>query len=217
MTTKLLAVCFDLDGTLVNSEDLYELAGEEVLRRRGKPYDAALREQVTGRPAADSLRLIIEFHELTDTVDELIRESGELLLTMMETSLAAMPGVYELLEFLDAAGIPYGVATSATRDYADFALARIKITDRIKFLLTAEDIAHGKPAPDIYLLAAERFGIAPRQMMVLEDSSNGCRAAVSAGAFTVAVPNHHTRNHNFAGIEFVADTLADPRIRAAIT
>src|SRR5262245_15800393 len=100
--TKLLAVAFDLDGTIVNSEDLYEQAGREVLRRRGKKYDPALREQVTGRPAVDSIRLIIEAHSLTDTVEELIRESGELMLKMMETSLAAMPGVYELLDSLDA-------------------------------------------------------------------------------------------------------------------
>ena len=58
--------------------------------------------------------------------------------------------------------------------------------------------------------------LAPRQMMVLEDSANGCRAAVAAGAFTVAVPNRHTQHHDFKGVRFVADTLADPRIRQAL-
>jgi beta-phosphoglucomutase-like phosphatase (HAD superfamily) len=83
-------------------------------------------------------------------------------------------------------------------------------------VLTAEDIPRGKPEPGVYLLAAQRFGIAPRQMMVLEDSANGCRAAVSAGAFTVAVPNHHTRGHSFSGVRFVADGLSDPRITRAL-
>ena len=187
-----------------------------MLRRRGKSYDPVLREQVTGRPAVDSLRLMIDFHSLTDTVEELIRESGELMLKLMETSLAAMPGVYELLDELDAARIPYGVATSATRDYADYIVARLKFERRFRFVLTAEDVRHGKPNPEVYLLAAERFGITPLQMMVLEDSSNGCRAAVAAGAFTIAVPNHHTRYHDFAGIQFVAETLADPRIRQSL-
>jgi pseudouridine 5'-phosphatase len=215
-STKLLAVAFDLDGTIVNSEDLYELAGEEVLRRRGKTYDPVLREQIMGRPAVDSLRVMIEFHSLPDTVEELIRESGELMLKLMETSLAAMPGVYELLDELDAANIPYGVATSATRDYADYVIARLQMNDRFRFVLTAEDIRHGKPDPEIYLLAAENFGLAPPQMMVLEDSANGCRSAVAAGAFTIAVPNHHSRHYDFAGVRFMADSLADPRIRSAL-
>jgi HAD superfamily hydrolase (TIGR01509 family) len=214
--TKLLAVVFDLDGTLINSEDLYEQAGEEVLRRRGKTYDPVLREQIMGRPAVDSLRMMIEYHALTDPIEQLVRESGELMLRLMETSLAAMPGVYELLDELDAARVPYGVATSATRQYADFVLVRLEIQQQFQFVLTAEDIKHGKPAPDVYLLAAQRFGIRPPQMMVLEDSANGCRAGVAAGAFTVAVPNHHTRSHDFSGARFVADTLADPRIRAAL-
>ncbi len=215
-STKLLAVAFDLDGTIVNSEDLYETAGEEVLRRRGKAYDPVLREQVMGRPAVDSLRVMIDFHSLTDTVEELIRESGELLLKMMETSLAAMPGSYELFDELDTAGIPFGVATSATRDYADYVMTRLKIGGRFQFVLTAEDIRYGKPDPEVYLLAAKKFGIGPQQMMVLEDSAIGSRAAVTAGAFTVAVPNHHTRHYDFAGVRFVADTLADTRIRASL-
>lgn len=212
----LRAVAFDLDGTMINSEDLYEQAGEAVLGRRGKTYDPELREQVMGRPAVDSLRLIIEFHSLTDPIEDLIRECGELMLELMSTSLAAMPGVYELLDALDAAKIPYCVATSATREYADYVLTRLDLKQRVQFVLTAEEVQHGKPDPAIYLLAVERFGIAPPQMMVLEDSANGCRAAVAAGAFTVAVPNHHTRRHNFTGVEFVAETLADPRIREAL-
>jgi HAD superfamily hydrolase (TIGR01509 family) len=214
--TKLQAVVFDLDGTLINSEDLYEEAGREVLQRRGKEYDHVLREQVMGRPAADSLRVIIEHHSLPDTVEELVRESGELMLRFMETRLAAMPGAYELLDALDTVGVPSAVATSATREFADLVLTRLEMKSRFRFILTAEDVRQGKPDPEIYLLAAERLQLAPPQMMVLEDSANGCRAALAAGAFTVAVPNDHTRNYDFHGVRFVANTLADPRILAAL-
>ena len=78
-------------------------------------------------------------------------------------------------------------------------LTQLNLKHRFRFILTADDIQRGKPDPEVYLLAAERLGIAPSQMMVLEDSANGCRAAVAAGAFTVAVPNRHTRDHIFAG------------------
>ena len=130
----------------------------------------------------------------------------------MATSLAPMPGVMSLITDLQSANMPIAVATSATREYADNVLTRLDLKHRFRFILTAEDIHHGKPDPEIYLLAAERLGLKPNEIMVLEDSANGCRAAVLAGAFAVAVPNRHTRNHNFAGTQFVADTLDDPRI-----
>ena len=212
----LAAVVFDLDGILANTEDLYEQAGETVLRRRGKTYDADLRERIMGRPVVDAIQIMIDCHSLPDTVDDLMRECVDVLQQLMATSLAPMPGAVSFIDDLRAANFPIAVATSATPEYADNVLTRLNLKQQFRFILTAADINHGKPAPDIYLLSADRLGIAPPQMMVLEDSANGCRAAVDAGAFTVAVPNRHTRNHNFSGARFVADTLNDPRIRQTL-
>jgi HAD superfamily hydrolase (TIGR01509 family) len=219
MTTKssnLRAVVFDLDGVLANTEDLYEEACETVLGRRGKTYDLPLREQMMGRPVADALQIMIDAHTLTDPVDALMDECREVLNVLLATSLAPMPGVAELIDRLQAAGLPIAVATSALRGYADFVLTRLDLKKRFEFIVTCEDIRQGKPDPEIYLLAARRLVIATSQMMVLEDSANGCRAAVSAGAFTVAVPNHHTAKHNFSGARFIAETLADSRILKAL-
>jgi HAD superfamily hydrolase (TIGR01509 family) len=213
---KLRAVVFDLDGLLINSEDLYEQAGETVLRRRGKTYDAALREQMMGRPVVDAIKLMIDCHSLPDPLEDLMCECREVLEGLLATSIAPMPGVDELLDELQAARIPAAVATSGARDYVDYVLTRLKLKDRFRFILTADDIQHGKPDPEVYLLAAQRLGVLPAEMLVLEDSANGCRAAVAAGAFTVAVPNRHTRDHIFAGARFIADSLADPRIRRVL-
>jgi pseudouridine 5'-phosphatase len=214
--SMLRAVVFDLDGLIANTEDLYEQAGETVLRRRGKTYDADLREKIMGRPVIIAIQMMIDCHSLPDTANDLMCECGEVLQNLIATSLAAMPGVMRLLDDLQSAGIPIAVATSATREYADNVLTRLNLKHRFRFILTAEDIHRGKPDPEIYLLAAARLGLTPAQVMVLEDSANGCRAAVEAGAFTVAVPNRHTRKHNFSGARFVADTLDDPRIRQAL-
>ena len=211
------AVVFDLDGIISNTEDLYQEAGETVLRRRGKTYDAALREKMMGRPVADSIRIMIECHSLTDLPETLICECADVLQDLIATSLAPMPGVVRLVDELHASNIPIAVATSATRDYADRVLTQLKLKQRFRFILTAEDIHRGKPNPEIYLLAAKQLGLAPSQIMVLEDSANGCRAGVDSGAFTVAVPNRQTRDHGFAGAQFVANTLDDPRIRRALT
>jgi HAD superfamily hydrolase (TIGR01509 family) len=207
------AVVFDLDGLIANTEDLYELAGDEILARRGKPHDAVLREAMMGRPVVDSFRVMIEYHSLTDSLDDLVSEGRQIMQRLVATSLAAMPGLYDLLNDLAAADIAAAVATSGIRAYAADVLSRLGIADRFQFVLSAEDIRRGKPDPEVYLLAASRLAILPPRMMVLEDSANGCRAAVAAGAFTVAVPNRHTRHHDFTGARMIANTLADPRIR----
>jgi HAD superfamily hydrolase (TIGR01509 family) len=213
---ELRAVVFDLDGVLANTEDLYELACSTILGRRGRTYDPPLRERMMGRPVADAIQILIEAHGLTEPIDLLMAECREVLTGLMATSLAPMPGVMHLLDRLLAAKLPIAVATSALREYADFVLTRLDFKQRFAFVLTAEDIKRGKPDPEVFLLASERLGLAPSQVMVLEDSANGCRAAVAAGTFAVAVPNRHTAKHNFDGARFVASTLADPRIFEAL-
>jgi HAD superfamily hydrolase (TIGR01509 family) len=212
----LRAVVFDLDGLIANTEDLYEKAGEAVLARRGRKYDAPLREQMMGRPIADALQIMIDCHALSDPIETLLCECKDEMLALMNTSLAAMPGLYELLDELHAANIPIAVATSGPRDYARHVLTQLKVIERLQFVLTADDIRHGKPDPEIYLLAAKTLQLSPAEMMVLEDSGNGCRAAVAAGAYTVPVPNRHTYHHPFPGASFIANTLADSRIRQAL-
>ena len=155
-------------------------------------------------------------HALSDLLETLLCECKDEMLALITTSLAAMPGLYELLDELQATNIPVAVATSGPRDYAKHVLTQLKVIERLQFVLTADDIRHGKPDPEIYLLAAKTLQLTPTQMMVLEDSGNGCRAAVAAGAYTVVVPNRHTCHHLFPGASFIANTLADPRIRQAL-
>jgi HAD superfamily hydrolase (TIGR01509 family) len=213
---ELKAVVFDLDGTIVNSEDVYEHVDIEVLRRRGHEFVPELRERMIGRPATQSVQIMIDHHSLADSVEDLDAERTVLFDQMIIETVETMPGFLELLAALESAGLPTAIATSGTRAYATKVLGRLGIAHRFRFVLTAEDIYHGKPAPDVYQLAARKLELTPRQIMVLEDSGNGCAAAVAAGAFTVAVPNRHTRGHDFTGARFVADSLLDRRIYDAL-
>jgi HAD superfamily hydrolase (TIGR01509 family) len=179
-TPELNAVVFDLDGLLVNSEDLYEQAGETVLGRRGKTYDARLREQMMGRPVVDAIKLMKDCHALPDPLEELMCECRDVLEGLMAEMLAPMPGVRELIEDLQAAQIPTAVATSGTREYAHGVLARLHLKHCFRFILTADDVARGKPDPEVYLLAARRLGLAPLEMMVLEDSGNVRRSGAQS-------------------------------------
>src|SRR3989304_5755934 len=95
-STLLRAVVFDLDGLIVNTEDFFLFARAEVVRRRGKAYDAAIREKMMGQPEKVSLQILIDHHALSATVDELAVESWQLLLQHLDSSLELMPGVLPL-------------------------------------------------------------------------------------------------------------------------
>jgi HAD superfamily hydrolase (TIGR01509 family) len=135
---------------------------------------------------------------------------------ILATRLALMPGAAELLDSLERAGIPKGIATSSGRRFVTDVLSRFDLEPRFRFVLTAEDVVEGKPHPEIYFKAAALFSVEPPSMLVLEDSQNGCRAAAASGAIAVAVPGGHSRRHDFSGATLVADSLADPRLYALL-
>ena len=212
----LRAVVFDLDGLIFNTEDLYQHVGRELLARRGHVCTAELLDEMMGRPGRVSLDIMIRWHKLSDTVEQLAAESDEIFAGILDTQLATMPGFLQLLQSLEAARIPRAIATSSGLRFVERVLGQFNLQQRFEFVLTAEDVVHGKPHPEIYLRAAERLELRPAEVMVLEDSQNGCRAATAAGTFAVAVPSGHSRRHDFTGASLVADTLADPRIYEAL-
>jgi HAD superfamily hydrolase (TIGR01509 family) len=120
--------------------------------------------------------------------------------------------LYELLEYLEQRNIPKGICTSSAIRVVSEVLRRKDLAKRFDFILTAEDITHGKPDPEIYLKAAVRFGIVPSAMLVLEDSTAGCQAAHSAGAFGIAVRSKHNAHCLFPEAKKVVPRLDDPQI-----
>ena len=214
--SRLRAVVFDLDGLMFNTEELYQWVGAELLRRRGCTFDSDLLDAMMGRQQRVALQIMVDWHKLSDTVEVLAAETEQIFELILGERLALMPGLTELLRALETANIPKAVGTSSGRRFVTNVLSRFNLEPRFQFTLTAEDIIEGKPGPEIYLTAAQRFGIEPSELMVLEDSQNGCRAAVAAGAFAVAVPGGHSHTHDFTGAAFIADTLADRRIYDAL-
>lgn len=210
---ELKAVAFDMDGLMVNTEELYSEVGDAVLRRRGKRFSNALKKRMMGLQPQRAFQAMIDHEGLTDTIETLAAESAELFDAMLEKELQVLPGLRELLDFLDTRSIRRCVATSSSGQFARKVLRLTELSDRFEFIMTAEDVANGKPAPDIYLEAAQRLSVEPARMLVLEDSQHGSKAGVSSGACTVAVPGDHSRDHDFSQVHFVAETLQDPRIR----
>lgn len=209
----LAAVAFDLDGLLVNTEELYSDVGHALLKRRGKQFTRSLKNAMTGLPGPQAFALMIEQAELSDSVEALSAESAVIFAEILPARVRALTGVIELLEFLDAQRLPRCVATSSSRRFAHEVLQLVGLAARVDFVITAEDVQHGKPAPDIYLSAAARMQVMPSSMLVLEDSHHGSRAGIASGACTVAVPGPHSEDHDFSGVHYRAQTLADHKIR----
>ncbi len=211
------AVVFDMDGLMFNTEELYQEVGAELLARRGHRWSRELLDAMMGRPGPVSLQIMIDWHGLDATVEQLAAESREIFQRILPERLAPMPGLMELLEAIESLGLPKAVATSSGRDFVRQVLGQFDLEPRFCFLLTAEDVTEGKPHPEIYQKAARRLDVEPREMLVLEDSGHGCRAAVSAGAVAVAVPGPHSQHHDFSGARLVASGLDDPRLRELLT
>lgn len=206
------AVVFDLDGLMFNTEDIFNEVGHLVLARRGKAMTRELLQQMMGRRAPEALQHMIEYHSLSDTVPGLIDETRTMFAELAVDRLAPMPGLYTLLAHIETRGLVKGVATSSGRRYLEEILNRFELLERFHLTLTAEDVIHGKPHPEIYLTAAERLGVAPHEMLVLEDSHAGTTAGVSARAVVISIPNEYSRHQDFSHATHVVTRLDDPQV-----
>ena len=209
-------VVFDMDGLMFNTEEVYSCVGEELLGRRGREFTSELKDAIMGFTPQATFEKMLDWHGLDEDWTAMRDESNEIFLGLLDDQLAVMPGLMDLLDALETAEIPKAIATSSDRRLVDACLSRFDFPPRFEFVLTAEDVTRGKPDPEIYLKAAERLGVSPGEMLVLEDSQNGCQAAAASGAFTVAVPGEHSRTHDFSVASLIVKSLADPRLYAAL-
>ncbi|MFM9961165.1 MAG: HAD family hydrolase [Planctomycetaceae bacterium] len=204
------AVAFDLDGLMFNTEDIFHEAGVELMRRHGCEMTDELFTLIMGRRAEEGYPLLVEAAGLNVDPMKLWRESHDLFLNMLDELIEPMPGLFELLDHIERSGLPKGVATSSDSKYLRRILTRFELLDRFQMTLTAEDVTNGKPHPEIYLKAAARLGVDSHEMLVLEDSHNGTKAAAAAGAHIISVPHRYSAHQDFSRARHVASSLIDP-------
>lgn len=212
MTRKIKALAFDLDGLMVNTEDIYDLVCDELLGKRGHQFSRELKLKMMGRPGYVAIRIMKDELGLSESIMDLQEEVAHLFHELMPRSVQTLPGLDTLLDFVDELGIPKCVATSSFRQHAFRVLEECNLTSRFDFVLTSEDVTNGKPHPEIYLLAAQKHQVIPREMLVLEDSVHGTRAGVDSGSVTVAIPGKHSQDCDYSHVEHRASTLADELI-----
>jgi HAD superfamily hydrolase (TIGR01509 family) len=184
------AVIFDMDGLLVDTERLAMRALAETARAFGIDAPDEFCKRMIGVPVDGCLAIVTDHFGPRFEADQFLKQSRECMETYIrEGQLKSKPGVVELLDFLDAQGIPRAIATSSSRSKAESHLAAADLRDRFELVVTRDDVERGKPHPDLFLRAASRLGVPARRCLVLEDSYNGVRAAHAAGAMVVMVPD----------------------------
>jgi HAD superfamily hydrolase (TIGR01509 family) len=215
-TAPILAVAFDLDGLMFDTEALFARVLAGFLAERGRSLTPAIVAAMLGKRAKEAYP---EFKRLTgfdETPDELLGELRRRFTAELDAAVHPTPGLVALLAHLERRGIPRAVATSSRRAYAEGLIVRHGLREHFAFLLTAEDVTRGKPDPEIYRTAATRFGIAPRHLLVLEDSPPGLAAAKGAGAFAVGVPHEHSPESGLSAGDLIVPRLDDPALLARI-
>lgn len=211
-TEPIRAVVCDLDGTLIDTEGVFAEAARRLLAERGKDLDRGFMAAIQGTPGRDALPRFRDRFGLTDSIEILAADYKRHFISALNGQPAPlMPGTIELLDALEKHNLPRAIATSSRREYVDAVFAPHGILDRFAFVLTCDDVTHGKPHPEMFLLAAERFGVPAAQMAVLEDSAAGYRAARAAGAYCVVVPHAHTPMDQVADADLIVDRLNDAR------
>jgi HAD superfamily hydrolase (TIGR01509 family) len=188
--TRPAAVIFDMDGLMLDTEPLAARAWFDAAKAVGVDFDHAVTRDLIGRNFPDCRTLILAHHGRTYPVDDLMRAwHGAYDAIVEREGIVLKPGVRELLAWLEDAGIAKAVATSTRRSRAQAKLALTDLLGRFAALVGGDEIACGKPAPDIFLEAAARLGVAPAVCVVLEDSEPGIDAALAAGMVPMMVPD----------------------------
>lgn len=202
-------VIYDVDGLLLDTERFYTQAYQIIAARYGKTYDWTLKSKTIGMKSADSARIITRALDLPLTPEQWL-ETRKGILEELFPQAEPMPGAVHLTRHLKQSGIPQAVATSSDRRYFNLKTSRHKEWFSLfDFVVSGDDkgIDEGKPAPDIFLLAARRLGARPDHCLVFEDAPAGVKAAKSAGMSVVAVPDPNLAPGTLAEADIVLESL----------
>lgn len=204
---RLTSVIFDLDGTLIDSEAV----AFDVWRQGLAPLGVELQHEhylnLVGQRIDVALETARRMLELQISSDQLLARLDPLWQQAVDAGFPPMAGVEALVETLEQRGIPWGVATATSFAPAKRALQKLNLWQRCKALAGGDEVAHSKPAPDVYLLCAARMNVQPDSCLAIEDSLPGHRAAAAAGMKVVAIPNQWSEPADYDQADVILPSL----------
>ena len=190
-STRIVAVVFDMDGVLVDTEQLWDEVREELTTEWGGRYTPEAQEAMMGMSSREWSRYLHETVGLREPPETINAEVVRRMLARYEVELPVIPGAVAAVRRLHGEGFRLAVASSSNRELIDAVLHRLELAPLFEVTVSSEEVARGKPAPDVYLETARRLGVDPTRCAAVEDSASGIRAAHAAGMLVLAYPNRH--------------------------
>ena len=215
MADRFAAVVFDNDGLLLDTEEAWTRAEEALFARHGSTFTIEHKRELIGTSPTTSAAKLEVMLDMPGQGSALMEELHDQVMEEALAGVPARPGALELVDAVRAAGLPVGVASNSARAFVERVLSVAGLLDgHFDVVVTADDVANPKPAPDLYLAACAALGAEPGRSAALEDSAVGAAAAVAAGMYVVAVP--YFPDLPIEGASLTAESLADPRVAAAL-
>ena len=203
------AVIFDMDGVLADSEPLYHLSLNQVLQAHGHSLTDEDNRIILGTTVEFTWQTLKDRFQLDGDLQDWIGVYDEVLLKNLRENIEPSPGLYDLLDTLDARGLPFGLASSSQGNWIDVILTILKVKGRFRVVMSGDMVTDGKPHPEIYLTAASKLGVDPTRCLVFEDSPHGIQAGKAAGMTVVAVLTEMTRGLDISHADHHIESLAD--------
>jgi HAD superfamily hydrolase (TIGR01509 family) len=200
-------VVFDLDGLMIDSEPLSHAAWQRVLAPHGASLTDAQYVQLIGRDRDTGAKLAKEMTGVLLEPLELRHAHEHAQLEILETGLLPKPGLMEVLQALQARGLPLGVASNSPRAFVKRSLEVLEVVGVFDCVLSYEDVPNAKPAPDLFLAVAAGLGVPAEQCLALEDSPAGFQAALAAGMQVVVIPSPELLEKDFSGAHWRFESL----------
>ena len=183
------ACIFDFDGTLVDSEENYLKADQALLGAYGITFTKAMKAEFVGRGNAEMVATMAARYHLPDDGPTLLAKKNKLYLDFALAHTSVFPPMWQLIELLQQIPLPLAVASGTSRSILDALLKKTNLAPFFKVVLSSEEVAAPKPAPDVFLAAAQKLEVSPQSCVVLEDSPYGIEAAKRAGMRVIAIPD----------------------------
>ncbi|MFB9277119.1 HAD family hydrolase [Cohnella cellulosilytica] len=204
------AFIFDMDGVLIDSEPLHFAGDIDTMKHLGEEITQEELERFVGTTNPEMWAIIRAERGLSQTVEEIIAyQLAGKIKALEESAYEPIDGIPELLEELKRRGIPVGLASSSAREFILAVLAKFGIASYFSCVVSGEEVARGKPAPDVYLEAARQLGADPRGCVVLEDSRNGILAAKAAGMTCIGYVNENSGNQDLSAADRVVRSIRE--------
>ncbi len=198
-----------MDGVLADSEPLYHLSLNQVLQTHGHSLTDDDNRIILGTTVDFTWQTLKERFRLDGEIEDWIGVYDEVLLKNLKENIEPSPGLYALLDSLEARGLPFGLASSSQANWVDVILTILGVKERFRVVMSGDMVTNGKPAPEIYLTAAGKLGVEPARCLVFEDSPHGIQAGKAAGMTVVAVLTDMTRDMDVSLADHHIESLSD--------